>query len=77
MKKLASLTLGILTAVGAFIDIGDLVTDALPLLHDASSLLAEVRIAAYRGDLMAVGDRTEDLEALAGRLEQRVRELRP
>lgn len=29
MKKIASLTLGILTAVGAFIDIGDLVTDAL------------------------------------------------
>jgi manganese transport protein len=29
VKKIASLTLGILTAVGAFIDIGDLVTDAL------------------------------------------------
>lgn len=29
MKKLASLTLGVLTAFGAFIDIGDLVTDAL------------------------------------------------
>lgn len=29
MKKLLSLTLGVLTAFGAFIDIGDLVTDAL------------------------------------------------
>lgn len=51
--------------------------DTLPLLHEASSLLAEVRIAAFRGDLAAVGHRTDDLDELAGRLEQRARELAP
>ncbi|MBW3618838.1 MAG: divalent metal cation transporter [Actinobacteria bacterium] len=52
MKKLASLTLGILTAVGAFIDIGDLVTDALVgarygLNLAWVTLLAVVGIAVY------------------------------
>lgn len=51
--------------------------DTLPLLHEASSLLAEVRIAAFRGDLTAVGARTDELDELARRLEQRARELRP
>ena len=52
-------------------------TDALPLLREASSLLAEVRIAAFRGDLATVGHRTDDLDELARRLEQRARGLRP
>ena len=52
MKKLLSLTLGILTAVGAFIDIGDLVTDALVGARYGLNLvwvtvLAVVGIAAY------------------------------
>lgn len=52
MKKLATLTLGILTAVGAFIDIGDLVTDALVGARYGLNLawvtvLAVVGIATY------------------------------
>lgn len=52
-------------------------SQTLPLLHDASSLLAEVRIAAFRGDLVAVGDRADDIGDLARRLEDRAVELRP
>ncbi|MBW3658791.1 MAG: divalent metal cation transporter [Actinobacteria bacterium] len=52
MKKLLSLTLGILTAVGAFIDIGDLVTDALVGARYGMNLawvtvLAVIGIATY------------------------------
>lgn len=52
MKKVLSLTLGILTAVGAFIDIGDLVTDALVGARYGVNLvwvtvLAVVGIATY------------------------------
>jgi manganese transport protein len=52
VKKLLSLTLGVLTAVGAFIDIGDLVTDALVGARYGLNLawvtiLAVIGIATY------------------------------
>lgn len=65
MKRLASLTLGILTAVGAFIDIGDLVTDGLVGARYGLNLawvtvIAVVGIATYAemaGRVAVVGRR--------------------
>lgn len=52
MKKVLSLTLGVMTAVGAFIDIGDLITDALVGARYGLNLawvtvLAVIGIATY------------------------------
>lgn len=51
-------------------------TETLELLVAAEDLVATVRIAAYRGDLVAVGDHARQLHDLADRLRRRSDELR-